>query len=69
MQATYFIDYWLRLKFVAEHFEYSCVNVEGSEQMYWYALAIDGAAYVCRYYMTNNWFAVEVYIEILIKMF
>jgi len=22
MQATYFIDYWLHLKFVAEYFEY-----------------------------------------------
>jgi len=58
MQTTYFIDYWLRLKFVAEYFEYCCINVEGSKQVYWHALAIDGAAHVCRYNMTNNWLAI-----------
>ncbi len=49
MQATYFIDYWLHLKFVAEYFEYLRVDTEGSIQVYRARLAIDGAAYVCRY--------------------
>ena len=37
MQATYFIDYWLHLKFVAEYFEYLRVDTEGSIQVHWHA--------------------------------